>query len=88
MDVVSRSREARELSVVFLPVSSSSKPYSTDATMNTNLHALLTYSGLTHEQIEQIVRNALELFPNAASRLKQLSDKAKNANPAPDEKRY
>jgi 6-methylsalicylate decarboxylase len=43
-------------------------PCSTDATMDANLRALLNYSGLTAEQIQQIGQRALQLFPSAAKR--------------------
>jgi 6-methylsalicylate decarboxylase len=46
-------------------------PCSTDRTMNANLKALLEYPGLTREQVQQIGRRALDLFPAAAKRLQQ-----------------
>ena len=44
-------------------------PCTTDATMNANLAALLSYPGLSREEVEAIGRNALRLFPAAAKRL-------------------
>ncbi len=44
-------------------------PCTTDETMNRNIEALLTYRGLTDEQIQAIGRNALTLFPGAAARI-------------------
>jgi 6-methylsalicylate decarboxylase len=44
-------------------------PCSTDRTMNANLRALLEYPGLTPQQVQQIGRRALELFPAAARRM-------------------
>ena len=46
-------------------------PCTTDATMQTNLEALLSYAGLTREQIEDIGHNALRLFPAAAERIRK-----------------
>ncbi len=45
-------------------------PCTTDATMDANIAALLSYPGLTQEQIQHIGRNALQLFPAAAARLR------------------
>jgi len=39
--------------------------------MDANIAALLSFSGLTCDQIEEIGHNALRLFPAAAARLKQ-----------------
>lgn len=44
-------------------------PCTTDDTMNRNLAALLSFPGLSPEQIEAIGHNALQLFPAAAKRL-------------------
>ena len=44
-------------------------PCTTDATMNANLAALLSFPGLSAGQIEAIGHNALKLFPEAAKRL-------------------
>ena len=44
-------------------------PCTTDATMGANREALRQYPGLTREQVEQIGRAALRLFPAAAERL-------------------
>jgi predicted TIM-barrel fold metal-dependent hydrolase len=46
-------------------------PCTTDATMQMNLEALLSYAGLTPEQIERIGHNALALFPAAAERIRK-----------------
>jgi len=46
-------------------------PCTTDLTMQANIEALLSYAGLTHEQIEDIGHNALRLFPAAAERIKE-----------------
>ena len=46
-------------------------PCTTDATMDANIEALLSYSGLTREQIEEIGHNALRLFPTAAARIEE-----------------
>ncbi len=51
-------------------------PCTTDATMNANLSALLSYAGLSREQVETIGRNALQLFPAAAERLRQGNDRS------------
>lgn len=45
-------------------------PCSDDKSLGASLKALLEYPRLTHEQIEGIGRNALNLFPSAAARLK------------------
>lgn len=45
-------------------------PCTTDSTMQINLEALLSYAGLTRDQIEDIGHNALRLFPAAAERIK------------------
>ncbi len=45
-------------------------PCTTDATMNANLAALMSYSGLSPEQVKHIGRNALNLFPAAAGRMR------------------
>jgi predicted TIM-barrel fold metal-dependent hydrolase len=45
-------------------------PCTTERTMRANLEALLSYAGLTQEQIEGIGHNALRLFPAAAERIK------------------
>jgi hypothetical protein len=37
--------------------------------MNADIQALLNYRGLRAEQIQEIGRNALKLFPTAAARL-------------------
>jgi len=44
-------------------------PCTTDATMDANLRALLSYPGLTPDQIQRIGHNALTLFPAAAKRM-------------------
>lgn len=44
-------------------------PCSTDETMNANIRAILSYTGLSAEQIENIGHNALQLFPAAAERM-------------------
>jgi predicted TIM-barrel fold metal-dependent hydrolase len=46
-------------------------PCTTDATMQVNIEALLSYAGLPREQIEDIGHNALRLFPAAAERIKK-----------------
>jgi predicted TIM-barrel fold metal-dependent hydrolase len=46
-------------------------PCTTERTMQVNLEALLSFAGLTREQIEDIGHNALRLFPAAAERIKQ-----------------
>lgn len=46
-------------------------PCTTDATMQVNLEALLSYAGLTREQIEDIGHNGLRLFPAAAERIRR-----------------
>jgi predicted TIM-barrel fold metal-dependent hydrolase len=46
-------------------------PCSSEDTMNRNLEALLTFQGLTAEEIQAIGRNALTLFPEAAARIAQ-----------------
>jgi hypothetical protein len=48
-------------------------PCTTDATMQMNLEALLSYAGLTPDQIERIGHNALALFPAAAERIRKSS---------------
>ena len=48
-------------------------PCTTDATMAANIEALLGHAGLTREQIEQVGRNALRLFPDAAARIEARS---------------
>lgn len=50
-------------------------PCTTDATMDTNIEALLAYDGLTPAQIHAIGRNALALFPRAAARI-EAADRA------------
>ena len=45
-------------------------PCTTDATMNANIAALQSYGGLTPEQVDSIGRNALQLFPEAARRMR------------------
>jgi 6-methylsalicylate decarboxylase len=45
-------------------------PCSTDATMDMNLEALLSFRGLSPEEIEAIGHNALRLFPRAAERIR------------------
>jgi predicted TIM-barrel fold metal-dependent hydrolase len=45
-------------------------PCTTEATMQANLDALLSYAGLSPGQIEDIGHNALRLFPCAAERIK------------------
>lgn len=47
-------------------------PCTTDATAIANIEALLSFSGLTPDQIEQIGHNALRLFPAAAERLEKI----------------
>lgn len=44
-------------------------PCTTDATMDANIAELRAYVGLTDEEVEQIGRNALTLFPKAAARI-------------------
>jgi hypothetical protein len=44
-------------------------PCSTDETMDANIRAILSYTGLSAEQIENIGHNALQLFPAAAERM-------------------
>jgi len=44
-------------------------PCTTNATMNANLQALLSYPGLTAQQIDEIGRRAFDLFPKAARRV-------------------
>lgn len=46
-------------------------PCTTDATAMANIEALLNFSGLTPDQIEQVGHNALRLFPAAAERLEK-----------------
>ncbi len=46
-------------------------PCTTDATMQVNLEALLSYAGLTREQIDEIGHNGLRLFPSAAERIRK-----------------
>jgi hypothetical protein len=46
-------------------------PCTTDATMQMNLESLLSYAGMTSEQIEGIGHNALRLFPAAAERIQK-----------------
>jgi predicted TIM-barrel fold metal-dependent hydrolase len=43
-------------------------PCTTDATMDANLQSLLSFDGLTREQIQSIGTNAARLFPAAAAR--------------------
>jgi predicted TIM-barrel fold metal-dependent hydrolase len=45
-------------------------PCTTDATMDANIEALMSYRGLTREQIEEIGHAALRLFPDAAERMR------------------
>lgn len=45
-------------------------PCTTDATMDANIEALRSYPGLTRDEVERIGRNALQLFPAAAERLR------------------
>lgn len=45
-------------------------PCTTEHTAMTNIENLLAFTGLRREQIEQIGRNALVLFPKAASRIR------------------
>jgi 6-methylsalicylate decarboxylase len=45
---------------------------STDDTMDANIYSLLSYAGLTKEQIEEIGHNALRLFPAAAERISRI----------------
>ncbi|KAI9824123.1 MAG: hypothetical protein M1819_001078 [Sarea resinae] len=53
--------------------SDSGVPCSSDATLDRNLKALLTYRGLTPSQIEDVgSKNALALFPQAAARIARL----------------
>lgn len=44
-------------------------PCTIEETAIANIQELLTYSGISPEQVEQIGRNALSLFPNAARRM-------------------
>jgi 6-methylsalicylate decarboxylase len=46
-------------------------PCTVDATAMANIEALLSFSGLTADQIENIGHNALRLFPAAARRMEQ-----------------
>jgi predicted TIM-barrel fold metal-dependent hydrolase len=50
--------------------SDSGVPCSTEETLEANRKELLAFSGLSHEQIQNIGRNALNLFPSAAARIK------------------
>ena len=45
-------------------------PCTVEATAVANIRALLAFTGLTPEQIEQVGHNALTLFPGAAERLR------------------
>jgi len=45
-------------------------PCTTNATMDMNLEALLSFRGLSPEEIEGIGHNALQLFPHAAERIR------------------
>ncbi|WP_297353534.1 amidohydrolase family protein [Paraburkholderia sp.] len=45
-------------------------PCTVEATAVANIEALLAFAGLTRQEIEQIGRNALQLFPAAAARLR------------------
>ncbi|HEY2696503.1 MAG TPA: amidohydrolase family protein [Pseudonocardiaceae bacterium] len=49
--------------------SDSGVPCSTEATMEANKRELLAFDGITREQVEDIGRNALALFPGAAARM-------------------
>jgi len=53
-------------------------PCTTDATMQMNLEALLSYAGLTPEQIERIGPKAPALFPAAADRVRKGSSRVSN----------
>jgi predicted TIM-barrel fold metal-dependent hydrolase len=44
-------------------------PCTTDATMDTNIEALLAFEGLSAAEIQAIGQNALNLFPKAAARI-------------------
>jgi len=44
-------------------------PCSTETSLTRNIEAILAFSDLTPEQIQQVGRNALRLFPQAAARL-------------------
>jgi 6-methylsalicylate decarboxylase len=46
-------------------------PCTTDETALANIEALFHFSGLERDQVEQIGRNALTLFPEAAKRIKK-----------------
>jgi predicted TIM-barrel fold metal-dependent hydrolase len=46
-------------------------PCTTDLTMQANIEALLSYAGLSRDQIEDIGHNAVRLFPAAAERIKK-----------------
>jgi hypothetical protein len=49
--------------------SDSGVPCSTEATMEANKRELLAFDGITRQQVENIGRNALALFPSAAARM-------------------
>lgn len=46
-------------------------PCTTENTAIANIEQMLTFAGLRREQVEQIGRNALALFPNAAKRISE-----------------
>jgi hypothetical protein len=55
--------------------SDSGVPCSTEETLEANRKELLAFNGLSQEQIQNIGRNALKLFPSAASRIDKAANK-------------
>ncbi|KIK65968.1 hypothetical protein GYMLUDRAFT_38433 [Collybiopsis luxurians FD-317 M1] len=56
-------------------------PCTTESTAEANRHCLLSFDGLTKEQIEEIGQNALQLFPRIKKRLGLMDEnKVKKAN--------
>jgi len=55
--------------------SDSGVPCSTEETLEANRNELLAFNGLSREQIQNIGRNALNLFPLAAARIDKVTNK-------------